>query len=152
MLGLLYFCYITTSFSKSTRIPAPPLPPKCNPPISTKYRCIVNSCTCGWCLLEDNRQTKKGHHPMGKCFVHSNHPEYIERKCGSVNSTVHTHVNSKTCHNENIFIISFFGVWFTAIFIVCIVGCIIGCTNICFSCSRELRRCDVPVSTVFNEL
>ncbi len=152
LLGLLYFCYISPSLSKSVRIPAPPVPPDCDPSVSTKYRCIADSCTCGWCLSEDKHQTRKSHEPMGNCFLYSNRPAYIERKCGSVNSTVHTHVNSKTCHVKNIFIVSMFGIWFSAIFIVCIIGCIIGCTHICFSCSCGIRIHEVSMTNVYDNL
>ncbi len=152
LLGLLYFCCISPSFSESVRIPHPPLPPECDPPFSTKYECIDNSCTCGWCLSKDNHQTKKGHGPIGNCFIYLNHPEYVEKKCGSINSTVHTHVNSKPCNVKNIFIVSMFGVWCIAAFILCIIFCIVGSTRVCLSCMHEQHRRDVPISTVFDEL
>ena len=146
-LGLLYFCFISPSLSKSVRIPAPPVPPDCDPSVSTKYRCIADSCTCGWCLSEDKHQTRKSHEPMGNCFLYSNHPAYIERKCGSVNSTVHTHINSKMCHTRSIIILTLLGVWFAAIAIACIVGFI----RICCFCYQE-QNCDVPISTFHDEL
>ncbi len=109
------------TFSESIRIPPPYTPPKCNPSLSTKYKCIDNSCDCGWCLQES---TKKHHDLIGHCFVYSNN---IEKKCGS--AAIHTHANSKMCHAKNIMIISLFSIWFAAFIITCIVICIICCVR-----------------------
>ncbi len=151
-LGFLYFCYISSSFSKSVRYPLPPPPPKCEPSVSTKHKCIDTDCACGWCFLEDKGQSKKNHDPIGNCFVYSDHPEYIEKKCGSVNSTVHTHTHSKMCHVGTVIFYTLLGIWFAIIVIVCIVGCIIGFIDICLSGNRKFRRNDVPMSTMFDEL
>ena len=138
-LGLLYFCYISPCLSESIRIPPPPSPPPCTPLVPTKHNCINYSCTCGWCPPNSESQNKKDHDPTGNCFIYSNHPAYIEKNCGSVNSTVHTHVNSKYCRVTDIIMMTLFGIWFAVIVITCIIGCsLMGLFAICM-CYRESR-------------
>ncbi len=147
-LGLLCFCYISPSFSKSVRYPQPPQPPPCDLQHSTKDVCISGSCTCGWCIPEDKHQIKKGYSPTGNCFVYVNNPEYIKKKCGSVNSVVHTHVNSKMCHREHIFMIVLFGIGFFIILIGCIIGCLLAVIIAIYGCCIKCRGRDSPDNTL----
>ncbi len=153
-LGFLFFCTISPSLGESVRYPPPPLP-ACDPLVPTKHSCISQSCTCGWCLPEDGRQIKKDHDPMGNCFAYGNRPAYIEKMCGSVNSTVYTNVDSKFCHITNIITIALVGIWFTAIFIVCMVGCPMIVLILICMCRKECRGenpNNVTISTLWNDL
>ncbi len=153
-LGLLFFCYVSLSSSESVKYPPPP-PPICEPSIPTKHNCIGQSCTCGWCLPEDGHQTEKDHDPTGNCFVHSDHPEYIKKMCGSVNSTVYTNLNSKFCHVTNIITISLIGIYFSVIIIVCMISCPLMALLLICMCYKECRGEDtnyVTIETIFNQL
>lgn len=119
---------------ESTRIP-PPQPPICSPLNPTKSSCIYQSCVCGWCLPEGSQT--RDHDPPGHCFIYGNYPPYIEKECGSVNATVHTHVNSKYCHVMDDIYFSILGIVALVIIIVSIGGCLC-CLLLCIaSCCRE---------------